>query len=271
MTAAPPRFQARYETAAALQRDFDANLRKGRLFLRDARGAEARARCAIVFVCPNSADELEVPAEAVWVSEDGSTPGIGFELSSEHLGALETFVAASQAAEARAGARAERDPASDQTSDDGGGDHTEDGDDGANADERARNLYDRIRRLNTGEQQRLARTGTLAERVAVERCFAGAVWEALLSNPRLTPMEVAGLARQPSLPQPLFNHIVKSTAWIAAPEVQRALLNNPRLVGPQLDRVLRALPVSERMRIVQTGGYRQAVRTAARRMTEHAV
>lgn len=53
------------------------------------------------------------------------------------------------------------------------------------------------------------------ERVALERAFGGAVWEALLQNPQLTATEVAHIAKNGTLPKPLVGAIVANAGWPA--------------------------------------------------------
>ena len=65
---------------------------------------------------------------------------------------------------------------------------------------------------------------------------------------------------------PLVSLIVANSAWLAKPEVQRALLGNPRVGGSQLDRVLRAMSPADLSRVAQLSAYRMQVRTAAKRL-----
>jgi hypothetical protein len=92
------------------------------------------------------------------------------------------------------------------------------------------------------------------------------VWEALLGNPQLTPPEVARIAKNPGLPAPLVATIANNGAWVSKSEVQRALLTNPRLAGPALDRVLRAIPKNELGAIASHAGYRAPIRQAAKKL-----
>jgi hypothetical protein len=48
--------------------------------------------------------------------------------------------------------------------------------------------------------------------------------------------------------------IVSNAAWLAMPEIQRALLSNPTVAGQHLERVLRALPRPELARIAAFDG-----------------
>jgi hypothetical protein len=132
-----------------------------------------------------------------------------------------------------------------------------------------RNIYDRIRAMSAIDRETMARNGTLTQRVALERCFKSAVWEGLLHNPQLTPPEVMRIAKNGTLSKSLLNLIVNNAAWVSKPEVQRALLSNPRVSGSVLDRVLRAMGRADLQRVAQNLAYRTPVRTAAKRLLSH--
>ncbi len=108
---------------------------------------------------------------------------------------------------------------------------------GADDDEREPvHLHERIRTLSGPEQLKMAANGTLTERVALERMYGPSVWETLLKNPRMTIPEVARIARKGTLPRTLVEMIGAAAAWLAAGEVQRALLSNPRATTPASSR-----------------------------------
>ena len=112
----------------------------------------------------------------------------------------------------------------------------------------------------------MARQGSLPERVALERRYGSSVWEGLLHNPQITPREVQRMAKSTSLPSGLVNLIVNNRAWLADPAVQQALLDNPRLSGPHIERVLRVLPQAELARVAERTSVRMQVRQAAKRL-----
>jgi hypothetical protein len=87
--------------------------------------------------------------------------------------------------------------------------------------------------MNAPQRDKLARTGTLTERTALERAFGSLLWDSLLSNAQITPPEVARIAKNGTVSQPTLNQIVANSAWLTKPEVRRALLSNPRLTIPQ--------------------------------------
>jgi hypothetical protein len=127
-----------------------------------------------------------------------------------------------------------------------------------------RNVHERLRGLPLAAQIKVAATGELHERTVVERLYGKTVWETLLRNPRLTPPEVSRIARYGSLPRVLLDIILASNAWLAVPEVRRALLSNPRLPTDQIMKILRLVPRHELRLAANQTTYPQAVRSAAR-------
>ena len=65
------------------------------------------------------------------------------------------------------------------------------------------NVHEWLRNLSMAEQIRVARDGDVNERTVLERIYGKHIWEALVSNPRLTAPEIARIARMPGLPRPL--------------------------------------------------------------------
>lgn len=138
--------------------------------------------------------------------------------------------------------------------------------DSSNGNRLPRNVHERVRQLSLREREAISRSGTLVERVALERAFGGSVWEGLLQNPQLTAPEVARIAKNGSLPMPLVSVIVANANWLASAEVRRALIGNPRVTGLNLDRTLRAFPRNELKQMAQMSGYRRDVREGAQRI-----
>jgi hypothetical protein len=256
---APAELRLEYAGPAALEADFESNLRKGRAFVVGVTGVSERELCELVVVHPTSGTTFSITADVVWVKRDEPGAGVGVQFAdfdAKLLAALRAFVEGGHD-EARPSASAELPlDATDAT---------------AAQPERAarhvsRNVHERVRKLSVRERETMARQGTLPERVALERCFGSAVWEGLLQNPNLTPPEVMRIAKNGNLSQPLVAMIVSNAAWLAKPEVQRALLSNPRVAGMHLDRVLRAMSQTELARVAQQSSYRMQVRLAAKRL-----
>ena len=185
--------------------------------------------------------------EVVYVCEDGPGRGIGLALApldAEALASLRAF--ADGPGEAEASHEAEE------------------------GEERRRRapprLHERLVALSGVDQQKLAATGTLPERIALERMYGPNVWPSLLANPRITTPEVARIARKGTLARPLVEAIAANASWLAAGEVQRALLSNPRASTVVVDKVLRALPRRDLQLVPVQTAYAMAVRMAAKRM-----
>jgi Tfp pilus assembly protein PilZ len=261
--AANPSLWLQYPDRAALVQDFENNLKKGRAFVAGPSELAEREACQVVIEHPTSGEQLVLAAEAVWINPDPANPGTGVQFSAfdaSRRDALAAFVAAAPETRDEASEQ-EPDAARESLPESLGDDELGPGSSGAH-----RNLYDRMRSLSTTDRTELARQGSLPERVALERCFGGAVWEALLQNPQLTAREVARFARSSSLPSTLVNLIVANRGWLADTGVQQALLANPRVSGAHLERVLRVLPQAELTRIATHTSYRLQVRSAAKRL-----
>jgi hypothetical protein len=102
--------------------------------------------------------------------------------------------------------------------------------------------------------------------MALERMYGPTVWETLLRNSRLTIPEVARIGRKGTLPRPLVDVIAANPSWIAAGEVQRALLSNPRSSPAVIEKVLRGMSRSDLQLVPQQTAYPGPVREAAKRM-----
>lgn len=129
-----------------------------------------------------------------------------------------------------------------------------------------KNVHERLRGLTLVQQVKMARTGEQHERIVLERIYGKTVWEPLLHNPRITPPEVARIARMGTLPRPMLELICANGAWLQVPEVRRALLGNPRLGTDQIIRVLRMLPKHELKLASTQTAYPYAVRDHAKKL-----
>jgi hypothetical protein len=240
-----------YESVQSFATDYEHNLRKGRAFVSGADGLAERDRCTLKIVIPESGAEVGLSAEAVWIGP----AGIGLAFVDFDAAAKAKLDEMAKLAEAENDDGEERDEGND-TSDVGAA--------GAPRRMGPRNLYERMRNLTISQREEMARHGALAERVALERAFGGVVWEGLLQNPSISSAEVARIARHGTLPKPLVNIIVNNPGWLSVPEVQRALMTNPRCSGPHLERVVRSIDHHELTRLAQNCPYRSEVRNFVR-------
>jgi hypothetical protein len=297
-----PELRMSFEDRAALAQELESNLKHGRAFVKDAGGVEALTDCQLRIVHPEDGAELSLPAQAVLICESGPMRGIGVQLrpfDAQVVAQLEAFVAgvrsepSAQAVATEAGERAEPSadvrapepsaPDADAATDSGVGAEDEgadaalaDPDEAATADDpmlpadqqKQPARHERLRKLSLMDQQKVARTGDLNDRVTLERIYGKHVWEGLLHNPKLTVPEVARIARKGTMPRPLLEFIVDNNAWIQAAIVRRALLGNPRVSGEAILKLLRITPKHELRAIYKTTTYSSQVREAARKVLD---
>jgi hypothetical protein len=250
----------RHDSAEQLQHDFEANLRKGRAFVPGPSRLAERELCTLCIEPPSGGEPHRVRAEAVWIDAGGT--GLSFiDFDADRQGELRAFVQAAMT-------EPSSEPPADETRTDGDGDPDAEvpDDSGSDSSPSLRNLHDRVRALDLAGREAVARQGNLPERVALERRYGSSVWEGLLHNPQITPREVLRMAKSTSLPTGLVNVIVTNRAWLADPSINRALLENPRVSGAHIERVLRALPQTDLARVAEQSTVRMQVRQAAKRL-----
>ncbi len=224
---------------AALQREFDDNLRSGGCFVSGATGYCEHEECSLVLVHPTDRATLSLPARVVWVASDRQQQGVGLTVlnfSPERRSEIEQFITEHATGPPKGG------------------------------DSRANNPHERLRHLSTTEQLKVARGSDASERMVVERLYGKGVWPALLNNPHLTVPEVARLARKANMPRPQLEQIVANGGWLQSSQVRRALLSNPRLTTEMIVKVLRLMPKHELKLVPSQTTYPTSVRTTARRL-----
>jgi len=236
-------------TPADLERE-RANLERGSVVAAGVTGLE-RGACLEVELAFPSGERLVVPARAVLTGEASTVfafDGLDREALARHLAA----------------------PAAPPPQETSPAPATCDAEDAAEAPQDAppAGVQERLRGLTVVEQLRVAREGTITERVALERLYGKVVWEALLRNTHVTVPEVTRLARMGTMPRPLLELIVGNPAWLQVPQIRRALLANPRLTQEMVLRVLAALPRDELKLVPQITAYPAGVRMAAKALVK---
>jgi hypothetical protein len=234
--------------------------------------------------------ELKLTAQAVFVSEAAGMCGVGLELrpfGPDVIAQLEAFASGAPSEAPPSEARAIEDaPADDSDAavaepaeeesdgaleDDAAGEATADALDAEEDEARPRDvqqqmMHERLRKLSQIEQQKVARSGELSDRVMLERLYGKAVWEGLLHNPRLTVPEVARMARKGTMPRPMVDFIVDNATWVQQGAVRRALLGNPRVSSEGVLKILRATPKHELKAITKSTAYAAQIRDVARKL-----
>jgi hypothetical protein len=236
-----------YDDPPSLAAAFESDLSKGRAFVKDCGGVEARTACELVLVVGTRSHLLT--GEIVFVRDEDPGRGVGVKLALEGdaLEKLRAFVAEAAQPEPEPEAASESESESDSEG-------------------HAQMLHERMRHLSSAEQQRIASSGALPERIMLERLYGPNVWETLLHNSRLTIPEVARIAKKGTLPRPLIELIAANGSWCAAGEVQRALLANPRSSTTVITKILNTLSKTDLARVPQQTAYPMAVRQTAKRL-----
>ncbi len=266
-----------------LHQQIDESLLKGRAYVLGDHELSLRQLCELILIHPLTGQWLPLRAEAVYIAPcEPKGVGVEIQMSAEQLQSiLDDFVAAKSRSDAPSSSSStpisppnlgQVEVAADSTSEPLQLDQVALGEPSAASPPSDRQAVpaqspaEKVRRLNAAGRARVAQRGTLAERVALERAYGPAVWDALLSNPMISTAEVARIAKNHTASQPILNQIASNSAWLVKPEVRRALLSNPRLPEHQIEKTLRALPHQELRLVLKQAAYSIRVRNAAKRM-----
>ena len=74
------------------------------------------------------------------------------------------------------------------------------------------------------------------------------------------------MAKSGNLPTNLVTLLVSNAGWLADPGIRNALLQNPRVAGLHLERVLRSMSQNDLAHVTENSGVRMQVRQAAKRL-----
>ena len=133
--------------------------------------------------------------------------------------------------------------------------------------EKAQNAWDRVRGLSQMEKILLAVKADRSERALLLQDNDPRVLLSVLRNPRLTVDEVARLAKSSFLNFQIADVIMKSSQWMASPDVRLALIHNPKTPQAFSLRILPTLPDAE-VRAIARAGTNMALKTAALRQLQ---
>lgn len=227
-----------FDNMEDLKREFESNLYNGGAFCPSAGEVEENQICDVCLVHPATGARLVLPGRVVSLVPTGDKTGAGL--------AFEGFDAGMRARLTRFVE---------------GGVKPEEPEPG-----RRKTIHERMRSLSIVEQHRIAREGEVNERIVLERIYGKTVWKEILDNPRVTIPEVTRIAKMGALPLPLVEMIASNRTWLAASQVRRALLTNPRLSREQASRVLATIPRHELKLIPKQTAYPAQVRDLARKI-----
>jgi hypothetical protein len=267
------RFELRFESVQDLTREVDANLRRGRTFVAGQQAPADRSPCVVCVQHPQSGAVIELAGEVVFAQAEGPHAGVGVDLVDTDLNQRLSELMASGEVLPQGPAEILLDLAEEPLDD------AEDGEEESPSgvarpsshapdSRRGVTVHEKVRKLTPAAREKLARTGNLAERVALERAFGASIWDGLLENGQITGAEIAKIAKNGMAPATILSHIAGNAGWLSKPEVRRALLANSRLPAAQAERVLRSLPPTELRLVPAQAAYPPGVRAAARRLLQ---
>lgn len=127
--------------------------------------------------------------------------------------------------------------------------------------------WDRMRSLSQTEKILLAVKADRSERAFLLQDNDPRVLLSVLRNPRITIEEVARVAKSVYLNHQLADVIVKTSQWMASPEVRLALVHNAKTPLTFALRILPTLPEAE-VRAIARGGTSMQLKTAALRQLQ---
>ena len=114
--------------------------------------------------------------------------------------------------------------------------------------------------LTPADKARVAKWGDRSARGLVLKKQDRMLQAVLLTNPKLTPNEVAVLVAKPNLNPELLRRIGASREWTRHLAVTRALVCNPKLPIPQVNRILKTMDLGELRRLSRSGRVRAVVK-----------
>jgi hypothetical protein len=114
--------------------------------------------------------------------------------------------------------------------------------------------------LSVADKVRVAKYGKRPARGMIMRLMDSMLHNVLLSNPQITPEEVAILAGTGSLDSAVLKRIATSQEWVQHTAVARNLICHPKTTLPQITKLIDHLPDSDLLHLTRTGKVRAAVK-----------
>ena len=125
----------------------------------------------------------------------------------------------------------------------------------------------RIRRLNVRERMQLATKADRIERAILLRDASPQVLMGLLTNPRVGSDDIIQIIRNPQVSPGVLDRLTRERRWLANPEIQKALVRNPKTPSPIALRLIESLPTEELRKLAKIqSGLRENLRKAALRV-----
>lgn len=132
--------------------------------------------------------------------------------------------------------------------------------------DRDEQLYQKISKMKVVERVKLALSGDKEARTILLRDSNRVVQVAVMTNPRITESEIAGIANSRNVDEEVLRKIANSREWVKAYPVRLALVRNPKSPLGAAVRLVPTLLVQDLKQIAKSKSVPTAVANAARRL-----
>ncbi|MFP3870053.1 MAG: hypothetical protein ACLFVT_04120 [Syntrophobacteria bacterium] len=129
-----------------------------------------------------------------------------------------------------------------------------------------RSRFQEIQQLTVPEKIKLAMTGDKEARSILIKDSNKQVQEAALDNPRITEMEIVGVANSRTASDELLRKIVNNRQWMKNYQVRLGLVNNPKTPLSVALKLTGSLMTADLKRLAKSKGVSNVLATAAQRL-----
>ena len=119
--------------------------------------------------------------------------------------------------------------------------------------------------LPVSEKIRLAQTGNTELRALLVKDSNAQVQDAVISNPRITEVEIVTFARSPKISSSLLSKIIANREWLKNYQVRLALVNNPKTPPPLAIKLVTTLRDADLTVLAKSKGLPEELIVAAER------
>jgi hypothetical protein len=130
----------------------------------------------------------------------------------------------------------------------------------------AKSLFQKIQEMPVSDKVKLAMTGDKEARGLLLKDTNKQVQEAVLNSPRITDLEIAGLANSRTVSDELLRKIAANRQWMKNYQVRLGLINNPKTPVPIALKIIGTLMIADLKRLAKSKGVSSIVISQAQRL-----
>jgi hypothetical protein len=120
--------------------------------------------------------------------------------------------------------------------------------------------------MPVSEKIKLAMTGDKEARSLLLKDSNRQVQDAVLNSPRITDLEIAGLANSRTVSDELLRKIAANRQWMKSYQVRLGLVNNPKTPVPVGLKIVGTLMIADLKRLAKSKGVSNVIISAAQRL-----